>query len=234
MTTHPVKSSKLGFTLAEVLLTLTIIGVIASLTIPDLVTNVQKQQYASGFKTAYSTLTQAVNGLKDDAGIDNFANYFTSSTDFRDKLSTKINFIKKCAVGTNTGECFTQAVTNFQGTPLTEGDMQYSNGAKAVMANGMTILIQTITPACNRVDYAISGVNMLCGWMYLDVNGLKGPNVNGRDVFSFIIAKNGLVLYGMGDNNGAAATTQCTPSDTDKWNGDACPFKIMTDGAMNY
>lgn len=70
---------KNGFTLAEVLITLTIIGVIATITLPALITNTQEQQARTAFKKGISTLTdisqmnQAIDGF-DYAGItsDNF------------------------------------------------------------------------------------------------------------------------------------------------------------------
>ena len=46
-----------GFTLAEVLITLVIIGVIASMTIPTLMNKTNKQEYVSRLKKAYSTLS---------------------------------------------------------------------------------------------------------------------------------------------------------------------------------
>lgn len=49
-----------GFTLAEVLITLGIIGVVAAITIPTLISNNQKQALATSIQKFYSTMTQAV------------------------------------------------------------------------------------------------------------------------------------------------------------------------------
>ena len=46
---------KNGFTLAEVLITLSIIGVVATMTLPALMTNVQEQQARTGIKKAINT-----------------------------------------------------------------------------------------------------------------------------------------------------------------------------------
>ncbi|MDD3237306.1 MAG: type II secretion system protein [Candidatus Gastranaerophilales bacterium] len=54
------KSLKKAFTLAEVLITLVIIGVIAALTIPSLLNNTNKEEYKTGLKKAYSALNQAL------------------------------------------------------------------------------------------------------------------------------------------------------------------------------
>ncbi len=51
--------NKRGFTLAEVLITLAIIGVVAALTIPSVVRNYQELQYKTAYKKAYSDLSRA-------------------------------------------------------------------------------------------------------------------------------------------------------------------------------
>ena len=52
--------NKAAFTLAEVLITLGVIGVVAALTLPTLINNYQKKQAATRLKAAYSQLTQAI------------------------------------------------------------------------------------------------------------------------------------------------------------------------------
>jgi len=51
---------KLGFTLAEVLITLGIIGVIATLTLPTLMTNVAEKEYSTAVKKGFAMFTEAV------------------------------------------------------------------------------------------------------------------------------------------------------------------------------
>ena len=51
---------KKGFTLAEVLITLAIIGVIAALTIPGVIVNTQQSEYKTGLKKAVSVLNSAI------------------------------------------------------------------------------------------------------------------------------------------------------------------------------
>ncbi|MBQ8458562.1 type II secretion system protein, partial [bacterium] len=52
--------NKKAFTLAEVLITLGVIGVVAAMTIPTLMTNIRAAQYRNKFKKTVSTLSQAV------------------------------------------------------------------------------------------------------------------------------------------------------------------------------
>lgn len=51
---------KFGFTLAEVLITLGIIGIVAALTIPGLITKCKEMQYRVTYKKVYSSLNQAM------------------------------------------------------------------------------------------------------------------------------------------------------------------------------
>ncbi len=59
---------RLGFTLAEVLITLGIIGVVAALTLPALIQNYQKKATATSVKKAYSELNQVIQMAKADYG----------------------------------------------------------------------------------------------------------------------------------------------------------------------
>ena len=60
--------NKKGFTLAEVLITLGIIGVVAALTLPVLIQNYQKKATATSVKKAYSELNQIIESAKADYG----------------------------------------------------------------------------------------------------------------------------------------------------------------------
>ena len=57
-----------GFTLAEVLITLGIIGVVAALTMPSLIANYQKMVLKNQFKKAYSTVFQGIRQVEADLG----------------------------------------------------------------------------------------------------------------------------------------------------------------------
>lgn len=59
---------KLAFTLAEVLITIGVIGVVAAITIPTLVTSYQKRMTVNRLKASYSKLAQALEAASDDYG----------------------------------------------------------------------------------------------------------------------------------------------------------------------
>lgn len=62
------KYKKIGFTLAEILITLGVIGIVAALTIPTLITEYQKKTTALGVKKAYSELNQILRMAIADHG----------------------------------------------------------------------------------------------------------------------------------------------------------------------
>ena len=59
---------KTGFTLAEVLITLSIIGVVAALTIPTLIQRTGDEEMVSKLGKAYSTLSQATESIMTEQG----------------------------------------------------------------------------------------------------------------------------------------------------------------------
>ena len=67
--------SKNAFTLAEVLVTLGIIGVVAALTIPALIANYRNMVLENQFKKSYSILSQALISTKEELGENLHQNY---------------------------------------------------------------------------------------------------------------------------------------------------------------
>lgn len=59
---------KSAFTLAEVLITLGIIGVVAAMTIPTLLAKYQEKQTVTKLKQTYSILSQAIRSVQEDVG----------------------------------------------------------------------------------------------------------------------------------------------------------------------
>lgn len=63
-----IKILKQAFTLAEVLITLGIIGIVAAMTVPTLIANIQRKNYTTKLKKFYSTMNQAVISAEDEFG----------------------------------------------------------------------------------------------------------------------------------------------------------------------
>ena len=91
---------KKGFTLAEILITLAIIGIVAALTIPSVISNSQQQEYKTGLKKAVSVLNQAITT---NLALDGDTPY-TTKDKLGDFLARHMSVIKVENGGTERGE----------------------------------------------------------------------------------------------------------------------------------
>ena len=187
-----------AFTLAEVLITLGIIGIVAEMTIPTLMNNVQDQTFKTGWKKAFSELSQAQQEIITDNGGVDFVN---QCADFDDKclrglFMAKMNIVKSCDDPITDGCQLTS--TFMDGTvtsPLTTG---INLGWPAIItSSGYSVKFRSHYGDCH--DYAAwnIGYPVECGWMQVDVNGIKKPNMAGKDIFFLGISKNKLVARGI-------------------------------------
>ena len=103
-----------GFTLAEVLITLGIIGVVAAMTMPTLMNSTQGAQYKAAYKKALSALSQAVtlNVALDEW---NFADADNSTYVLKDMFESRMNVVRS-ACSTGCSETSTE-ITDAKGNP---------------------------------------------------------------------------------------------------------------------
>lgn len=204
-------NKRLGFTLAEVLLTLGIIGVVATTTIPTLLQNTQDKEFKTQLKKQYSAFNQALLMIKNDYGsietaISNCTATPRDHACFRDMLSNYMNVIKKCDNGAATGNCFPATTYYLNGTQ--QPDHWYTNLSSAgmILADGTSMLV--FMDSADGVNHCINwvgGTNPAlqneCGWVTIDVNGLKPPNKWGRDIYTLKIYLDSVKPMGVeGDN----------------------------------
>lgn len=217
--------TKDGFTLAEVLITLVIIGVIAAMTIPTLMKNTQNQQFVSGLKKANSTLQQALMTMarNNDASPGDYS--FLSDVDFIDELGQVAVLVKKC----NTAqECFN---ARLQGgnvyKKLNNENTNIADGKSAILADGqlLTYYDNTVSGGIGIYGLESEDEGNVLGRIVLDVNGQKNPNVVGRDVFLFYVVNGkGVVAAGAGGVNDCSTSGQ----------GNTCAAKVIKESAMKY
>lgn len=204
---------KKGFTLAEVLVTMGIIGVVAAMTVPTLMQNYQRDSFVTQLHKVYSEVLQAfARDMSDshavrirEAGISrNGAAWF---------LRTYFKTVKTCD-GSNLSDCFADSYQNLNGTNIRLRDSM-SSGSVAVLASGAVIYLQSN------------------GYVIFDVNGKQGPNILGRDLFSFEIANDGTLETSNLDYYVEHFATSCQ-SATVTYDG-GCFAKILNDGwKMDY
>jgi prepilin-type N-terminal cleavage/methylation domain-containing protein len=184
----------IGFTLAEVLITLGIIGVVAALIMPVLVVKYQEKAIVTQVKKFYNVISNAymlaVNEHGTPEGWDLIAE---SNPNGAANLLNKIApYMRLQNAEGNFGKYF----------QLNGGSANYNiEGASAVLADG-TVMTTTIRSAnCSTKRGTSPAFQSICGFALIDINGLKPPNTLGRDVFGpFYFTKYGIVLEGAVDN----------------------------------
>ena len=233
---------KIAFTLAEVLITLGIIGVVASLTLPSVIQNYKKQVTVNQLKKAYSILGQvAQKAVADNGPVAFQAGSNVSVDDIKEFFNTywlpyfkvaKVYPDSKC-INLNDNKCLYKQMNNNMYT--TWFFTKYDAGRIFFSTvDGMTffVRVQTYKYTYDEDGNQVSAEDIYTSFqeVVVDVNGTKPPNTFGKDVFVFEIDfNNGVVRpYAYGTAHPYADTT-CLST------GLTCATKIMRDGwKINY
>lgn len=192
-----------GFTLAEVLVVITIIGVIASLTIPDLITSVQEVQYISAWKKNFNQLSAATAMMKEDNGgtlVNIFANNgLDHQLGFATIYSRYLTTIKNCNTWGTSGDCWHEDFnwSDLAGTPLSGAGFM---GMGLILNDGSFIRLHGYGDSCTTMNLGVQA----CGEMIIDTNGYKKPNMVGKDIYGAHFTRNGVMAWGVtpGSGNG--------------------------------
>ncbi len=185
---HTAPYRKFGFTLAEVLITLGIIGVVAAMTMPTLIAKIQRNILNNQFKKMYSVLTTAFqktnfemdffNGCYYIQGKGSAADYSGCQDFFYNHLSKNLNVAKICDTKAYENGCAPDYDwSSFPSDGCTGGftsDGLKSNGA-IVLNDGSIIYLSSY----------------MFPMIASDINGKKGPNKPGFDVYSYEIYRVG-------------------------------------------
>ena len=172
---------KKAFTLAELLIALTIVGVVAILTVPHVVKNaftranvaVLQQTYTKVSETLQSLMLEERIQILDDLDLPLSDEDETQSHAFMKKY---FDISKDC--GDSSSGCFAASYKDIE-DGSSRGDMFVKNDSETffVLANGAAVAL--------TADIA--------GYLYIDVNNVEAPNVLGRDLFVLYIDQKGAV-----------------------------------------
>lgn len=209
---------KNGFTLAEVLITLSIVGVIACMTLPTLNNNVQKQTCEAGAKKAYNIVSNAVSMYMVDQGVDDLSEtpLYNNIDGLKAFVNTYFRVVTDCGTkysSENGTSCFSKEFYSLNRSK-TEDNSKRDSAQIVVVADGMAFSfesrLQKIVksgkiigldgketsvdiPVYELVKNANISQNFPLA-IEVDINGASGPNVTGRDVFYMLVASNGQVV----------------------------------------
>lgn len=209
-----------AFTLAEILITIAILGVVAAITIPAMITDYLRTLYTTGARESYSQFNNILKKINVDYQCDNdlrCTNLFNATTTTQTLGTEFVKYFKTaadCGVTTNQNCWPDNTNDNFDGSSGTNTNYNASSYYyKFVGMNGMSYAIHNYKDDYNA-DCANNGstgsfgsnsfMSQVCGVIMVDVNGPRKPNMKGKDTFIFYITNGkGPLVYpsgGIDDN----------------------------------
>ena len=175
-----------AFTLAEVLITLGIVGIVAALTLPNVIANFKRKQLEIQFKKIDSTIEQALLKTRAELGIDDLRKVIEINKDNPEQLKAEfieinkvfekqLNYVKK-SHNIDLGQTKHQEFfgkDRIYCNHFSSGRLPLNEYYYYFLPDGSII---------SSIDYGIRSKETLIS---VDINGLKGPNRRGYDIFLY-------------------------------------------------
>jgi len=252
-----VQHDKFGFTLAEVLITLGIIGVVAAITIPNLISNYQKKAWTAQLKKSYATLNQGFRRMLAEEGASALSQTetFQSIGGGEDRGGNKNCRYDDVIDSENCKDFYYNLGKYFKITDIKKTDGFYWSSLNKDL--------HLYLPNPSKKTTMITLIDGTTIWlfnfetngyvhMYFDVNGVKKPNIVGRDIFRFIVLDNGIVypygskiladdyyakIYGEDADNYYWKTSSNADQNCEndgQSHGYGCAGRVLEEGKMNY
>ena len=232
-----------AFTLSETLITLGIIGVIASMTLPSVINKYQEKVTVTKLKKIYSLFSQSYlyavqkYGTPDQWGL---TGREAGSSDeeeesykaenaiiIRDKLFENIKKIKTCDNAKDQKACgLADAYYGLTGYVNNEVAGQKAKTCSVLLGDGSSIMVISNPKGDSRGPGALSETY---GWLYIDTNGIKPPNTYGKDFFGFYITKKNITPVGTKEET-YHPFSKCLDSTA----GAACTAWVIMNENMDY
>lgn len=216
---------KKAFTLAEVLITLGILGIVIAMTLPALVTNYQKKQFSAQLKKAYSTFSQALMMSQEFNGPSYTWWTLEPSSTYEENLKyielywkPYLNILQICEKMKDCG----YKITGYASVADLKNYKWYgqnNNIPGFIFGDGTYAYIRPYNG--NSTADNPQKLQLLS----IDLNGPKNPNIIGIDVFQFMINTDKGVITGFGEGH------FCTIDMIDDVEDSrSCGSKVMSDG----
>ena len=184
--------SETAFTLAEVLITLSVIGIVAALTIPSMIENHNNKAWSTAKDLWDKKLVEATRQMNIDGVMTGVA---SSTEDYMNYFKKYVKVIKTCENDklencyapkfVQTGDKETEVEVSSLTTASKLGQKDWNTNTMGfVIADGTTV-VMAYNPNCSSVDpFSKEGQSgqVGCMSMLIDVNGKKGPNRVGDDI----------------------------------------------------
>ncbi len=228
-----VQHDKSAFTLAEVLITLGIIGVVAAMTIPSLMNKIQDKHLVTALKKAYSVLSQANTMVQIEHPSSEWNmtdNDFESTQKLFDLYKPYLKIAKDCGCGNNVTGCWSKEPTkalNGQRFAYAYNSAIGIDTCAVSMADGMNVTFDQWDGTNLSIGSADYGVL----YFYVDVNGDKKPNMMGKDVFALVVLSDKGIVVPAGYET---ESPKCSVNNTSNLAGLDCAAKVLIEEKFDY
>lgn len=221
----PIKA-KFGFTLAEVLITLGIIGVVAAMTIPNLINNYKAHRLRSQFLKSYSTVQQVLKQMEaDDVSLD--ISTYKENASFYKAFMKYLQAPFDCgyAESIKNSPCYhyipngtdnAKPYVSLDGNSTVNGN--WFDDGQIALQDGTLLLFENPKSFANNI------------WIAVDLNGYNNkPNKWGYDLFTFQFIDGELKTMGAQGTTYTDMSRYCNLETTNVMNGIACAQKAKED-----
>lgn len=217
---------KKAFTLAEVLITLGIIGVVAALTIPSLLQKYSEKKTVSMLRESQSMIAQAMRAAEAEHG--EYEGWFPLAHD-NDIARPRIiaqnltPFLKLNADCSNTSE--TKVNCLIDARYLQKNAQPRANYVQSTSYYAISLLNGS------SLWWSCTEGNLYQIFFYIDTNGKNPPNTWGKDLFMFIYTNGSLYPAGHPNLPYYKYETDCKAKNS---TGIGCAYHVLTQQNMNY
>lgn len=216
-----------AFTLSEVLITLGIIGVVAAMTIPNLMAKIDERRTVVKLQETQSILSQAIRLSEEEYGE---ASAWTrerwnskGASEIAEKLKPSLKIALDCGLVDSKKLCIQK---NYKRRNGQSHDINYATDNryyKVVLMNGVSVWWKSTDETEKLINGAYIG-------FFVDTNGTALPNQWGRDLFMFAYDDNSIRPYGA-PGTGYSYKTHCLPKNS---TGYGCAWYVLNTKSMKY
>lgn len=219
------KKLNFGFTLAEVLIVIGVIGVVAAITLPTLIASYQEKVFVEKLRQTYTIFSNAYQNAIAYNGSTEYWGINGNARELYNKLTPYLKITKDCT-------------TDYSGCYPKDLFYKHLNGAHTYF--GYTYKPhpnQTVVHAKlnNGVVFSIicsKNSTRIGGGLTVDLNGPDEPNQAGIDMFHFAILPDRILPYSPSDSD---PNHICKYGDNkNQWNGYGCAGWVLQKGNMDY
>ena len=191
---------KKAFTLAEVLITLGIIGIVAAMTLPTLVQKNNEKVTITKLKKIYSSLNQSFKMATLDGSTPQ--DWLTGQTphtkeageEIAKRLKQHLKIASDCSKMSDNSSCWPKDIKLLKNSEhWTAGVGTGLQSSTFSTADGYFIDIDVYSSDCSTVStWRGNKGGYICAHVWVDTNGNTKPNTLGRDIFLFYISNKGI------------------------------------------